>query len=163
MKALLTTLLYGAAGIAVGLGGYLLQRLLAPKAHPSSPDAHTPYECGEVPIGSAWQSWRWPFLPLATLLLLLEAEILFALPWVWVQKTLSPPMALIELLILVGPVGAAYAYLLWKGYLFPTSQKPPSSHLLPENYRHLQSYLVEHYNRIPAQNQKKALPLSREN
>jgi hypothetical protein len=60
-------------------------------------------------------------------------------------------------------VGAAYAYLLWKGYLFPTPQKPPSSHLLPENYRHLQSYLVEHYNRIPAQNQKKALPLSREN
>ncbi len=143
MKTLLITLIYGAAGIAVGWGGYLLQRLLAPKAPADSKDSQTPYECGEVPVGSAWQSWRWPFLPLATLLLLLEAEVIFALPWVWVQKTLSPLMALLELLLLSMPVGAAYAYLIRGGYLFPKSGSTRKDPALPAPYRDLQTYLLQ--------------------
>jgi len=144
MKALLTTLIYGAAGVAVGLGGYLLQRLLAPRLPADSKDSTTPYECGEFPVGSAWQSWRWPFLPLATLLLLLEAEVIFALPWVWVQKTLSPSMAFLELLLLSLPVGATYAYLLRKGYLFPKSGSTRKDSALAEPYRELQIYLLRH-------------------
>ncbi len=141
MKPLLITLIYGAAGVVVGLGGYLMQRLLAPRA-PSSPEAATPYECGEAPIGSAQQAWHWPFLPLATLLLLLEAEVLFALPWVWVQKTLSPPMALVELVILTLPIGAVYAYLMWKGYLFLKLTPPKRRTKLPDPYESLQAYLL---------------------
>ncbi len=143
MKAILVTLVYGAAGLAVGLGGYLLQRLLAPEAPADSPEAPTPYECGEVPVGSAWQSWRWPFLPLATLLLLLEAEVLFVLPWVWVQKTLSPLMALLELLLLSVPLGATYAYLIVKGYLFPKSGSTRRNTSLPAPYKDLQAYLLQ--------------------
>ena len=148
MKPLLITLLYGAAGVAVGLGGYLMQRLLSPKAPPSSPDAQTPYECGETPVDSAWQSWRWPFLPLATILLLLEAEVLFALPWVWVQKSLSPGMALTELSLLVGPIGAAYAYLLRGGYLF--AKPPRAARALPPIYQALQAHLLQQRRTTPS-------------
>lgn len=150
MKPLLVTLLYGAAGVAVGLGGYLMQRLLSPKAPPSSSDAQTPYECGEIPVDSAWQGWRWPFLRLATILLLLEAEVLFALPWVWVQKSLSPGMALTELILLVGPIGAAYAYLLRGGYLFPKSPPPRAARTLPPIYQELQAHLLEQRHIAPS-------------
>jgi len=121
MKPLLVTLLYGAAGMAVGLGGYLVQRLLSPKAPPPSPDAQTPYECGEAPIDSPWKEWAWPFLPLATILLLLEAEVLFLLPWVWAYRSLSFQTALLELFLVAIPIAAAYAYLLQAGYLISRS------------------------------------------
>ncbi len=150
MKPLLVTLLYGAAGVAVGLGGYLMQRLLSPKAPPSSSDAQTPYECGEAPIDAAWQGWRWPFLRLATILLLLEAEVLFALPWVWVQKSLSPGMALTELSLLVGPIGAAYAYLLRGGHLFPKPLPPRSARTLSHTYQELQAHLLQQRRTAPS-------------
>jgi len=158
MKPLLVTLLYGAAGVAVGLGGYLMQRLLSPKAPSSSPDAQTPYECGETPVGSAWQSWRWPFLPLATILLLLEAEVLFALPWVWVQKSLSPGMALAELILLVGPIGAVYAYLLRSGYLFPKPLPPRAAHPLPPIYQALQDHLLQQRRIAPSPSDSSVRP-----
>jgi len=142
MNALLITFIYGAAGLVIGLGGYLLQRLLAPGVPADSKESQTPYECGEVPVGSAWQGWRWPFLPHATLLLLLEAEVIFALPWVWVQKTLSTPMALLELLLLSLPVGATYAYLMRRGYLFPKSDSTRKDSPLPPPYEDLQAYLL---------------------
>ncbi len=150
MSAILTTLAYGAAGLVVGLGGYLLRRLLAPKAPSKASEAQTPYECGEVPVGSAWQSWRWPFLPLATVLLLLEAEVLFALPWVWVQKSLTRSMALLELVLLTVPIGVVYAYLLVKGYLFPKAGPTRRDYSLPSPYEDLHEYLLRQPNRRPS-------------
>jgi len=142
MKPLLVTLLYGAAGVAVGLGGYLVQRLLSPKAPPPSPDAQTPYECGEAPIDSPWKEWAWPFLPLATILLLLEAEVLFLLPWVWAYRSLSFQTALLELFLVAIPIAAAYAYLLQAGYLISKPNMKKHSSNIPQKYQDLQSYLL---------------------
>lgn len=131
------TLLFALLGVAVVVGGYLVQHFLAPKGPSPSP---TPYECGEKPSGSPWASFEWPFLRLAALLLLLEAEVLFALPWVWVQRELSQDLALAELVILLLPLSAAYIYLLRNGYFFP--EPTPPKHAWPPTYQALQKRLL---------------------
>ena len=143
MKPLLVTLLYGAAGVAVGLGGYLMQRLLSPQKRPASPQSQLPYECGEVPIGSPWETWTWSFLPLATILLLLEAEVLFLLPWVWAYRSLSFQTALLELFLIAVPIAAAYTCLLRTGHLISRPNPTRSSSSLSPKYQDLQSYLLQ--------------------
>ncbi len=142
MEALSVTILYMASGLFIGLGAYILQGLLAPRRQVSA-EGQIPYECGESPIGSAWQGWRWPFLRLAALLLLLEAEVLFALPWVWVQRTLDTRLALMELGLLTLPIAAAYIYLWRGGWLLPHLSRPLARSSLPASYQALQERL--HY------------------
>ncbi len=131
------TLWFGLLGIGLGLAGLLVQKLLAPRG---TPPASVAYECGEKPIGSPWAGFEWPFLHLAAILLLLEAEVLFTLPWVWVQRELNRNLALVELLILLLPLGAAYAYLLRNGYFIQDSK--PSPPKVPFTYQALQEKLL---------------------
>lgn len=93
---------------------YAMSKLVAPNC-PGGAKAF-PYECGEMPLGSAWTRFNVGYYVFALLFLLFEVEVVFLFPWAAVLKEVGLP-ALIEgavfLLILV--FGFAFAWR--KGYL----------------------------------------------
>ncbi|RMF53254.1 MAG: hypothetical protein D6750_01195, partial [Bacteroidetes bacterium] len=136
---LLIFLLYAGGAVGVGLAGLLLRRIVTTQAPPPSP---VPYECGEKPLGSAYAPFVWPYLRFVVLLLTLEAEVLLALPWVWVYRSLPAPLLWVEITLLAGPLAAIYAFA-WKvGWLSitPAPGRQPSS--FPSPYRQLNAYLA---------------------
>jgi NADH-quinone oxidoreductase subunit A len=102
------------AAVLFVLLNFTLSRLVAP-SNPGGAKAF-PYECGEVPLGSAWTRFNVGYYVFALLFLLFEVEVVFLFPWAVVLKQVGIP-ALAEggvfLLILV--FGFAFAWR--KGYL----------------------------------------------
>ena len=102
------------AAVLFVLLNYTLSRLVAP-SNPGGAKAF-PYECGEVPLGSAWTRFNVGYYVFALLFLLFEVEVVFLFPWAVVLKEIGVP-ALAEggvfLVILV--FGFAFAWR--KGYL----------------------------------------------
>jgi len=74
-------------------------------------DKYIPYECGEVPEGSAWIRFNIRFYVLALIFIIFDVEIVFLLPWAVVFKKLGP-FAYIEglIFILILAVGLAYVW-----------------------------------------------------
>ena len=93
---------------------YLLSKLVAPH-FPGGAKAF-PYECGEMPLGSAWTRFNVGYYVYALLFLIFEVEVVFVFPWAAVLREIGVP-ALVEggvfLVILV--FGFAFAWS--KGYL----------------------------------------------
>ncbi|MHB8835078.1 MAG: NADH-quinone oxidoreductase subunit A [Candidatus Methylomirabilia bacterium] len=102
------------AAVLFVLFAFTLSRLVAP-SQPGGAKAF-PYECGEVPLGSAWTRFNVGYYVFALLFLLFEVEVVFLFPWAVVLKEIGVP-ALVEggvfLVILV--FGFAFAWR--KGYL----------------------------------------------
>jgi NADH-quinone oxidoreductase subunit A len=102
------------AAVIFVLFAFSLSRLVAPR-NPGGAKAF-PYECGEVPLGSAWTRFNVGYYVFALLFLLFEVEVVFLFPWAVVLKQIGMP-ALVEggvfLVILV--FGFAFAWR--KGYL----------------------------------------------
>jgi NADH-quinone oxidoreductase subunit A len=102
------------AAVLFVLLNFTLSRLVAPH-NPGGAKAF-PYECGEVPLGSAWTRFNVGYYVFALLFLLFEVEVVFLFPWAVVLKEIGVP-ALVEggvfLVILV--FGFAFAWR--KGYL----------------------------------------------
>jgi len=102
------------AAVLFVLFAFTLSRLVAPN-NPGGAKAF-PYECGEVPLGSAWTRFNVGYYVFALLFLLFEVEVVFLFPWAVVLKEIGVP-ALVEggvfLVILV--FGFAFAWR--KGYL----------------------------------------------
>ena len=102
------------AAVLFVLFAFTLSRLVAPH-NPGGAKAF-PYECGEVPLGSAWTRFNVGYYVFALLFLLFEVEVVFLFPWAVVLKQIGVP-ALVEggvfLVILV--FGFAFAWR--KGYL----------------------------------------------
>jgi NADH-quinone oxidoreductase subunit A len=102
------------AAVLFVLFAFTLSRLVAP-SNPGGAKAF-PYECGEVPLGSAWTRFNVGYYVFALLFLLFEVEVVFLFPWAVVLKEIGVP-ALAEggvfLVILV--FGFAFAWR--KGYL----------------------------------------------
>src|SRR5512146_2394498 len=88
----------------------LLSRLIQARGRPGS-DKYIPYECGEVPEGSAWIRFNIRFYVLALIFIIFDVEIVFLLPWAVVFKKLGS-FAFIEGLIFIGilVVGLAYVW-----------------------------------------------------
>lgn len=131
-------LLYVALGAVVVLGGLGMRVIFQRKG--ASPPSPEPYECGEKPIGSPYSPFLWPFLRIAAFLLVLEAEVILALPWVWVQKSLSTPLFWTELIFLTLPLVGLYLYVLRSGWL--EFSPPKKRATLPPAYRQLNAYLT---------------------
>ncbi len=93
----------------------LLSRLIQPKGKPGA-DKYIPYECGEVPEGSAWIRFNIRFYVLALIFIIFDVEIVFLLPWAVVFKGLGP-FAFIEGLIFIGILVVGLAYVWQKGDL----------------------------------------------
>jgi len=93
----------------------ILSRLIQPKGLPGI-DKYIPYECGEVPEGSAWIRFNIRFYVFALIFIIFDVEIVFLLPWAVVFKRLGL-FAFIEGLIFIGILIAGLAYVWKKGDL----------------------------------------------
>ena len=93
----------------------LLSRLIQPKGTAGA-DKYIPYECGELPEGSAWIRFNIRFYVLALIFIIFDVEIVFLLPWAVVFKRLGS-FAFIEGLIFIGILLVGLAYVWKKGDL----------------------------------------------
>ena len=93
----------------------VLSRLIQSKGQPGA-DKYIPYECGEVPEGSAWIRFNIRFYVLALIFIIFDVEIVFLLPWAVVFKRLGS-FAFIEGLIFIGILVVGLAYVWKKGDL----------------------------------------------
>jgi NADH-quinone oxidoreductase subunit A len=93
----------------------LLSRLIQAKGKPGD-DKYIPYECGELPEGSAWIRFNIRFYVLALIFIIFDVEIVFLLPWAVVFKRLGS-FAFIEGLIFIGILLVGLAYVWKKGDL----------------------------------------------
>lgn len=88
----------------------VLSRLIQAKGIPGT-DKFIPYECGEIPEGSAWIRFNIRFYVVALIYIIFAVEIVFLLPWAVVFKRLGS-FAFIEGVIFIGilVVGLAYVW-----------------------------------------------------
>jgi NADH-quinone oxidoreductase subunit A len=93
----------------------VLSRLLQAKGAPGK-DKFIPYECGEIPEGSAWIRFNIRFYVVALIFIIFDVEIVFLLPWAVVFKRLGT-FAFIEGLIFIGILVVGLAYVWKKGDL----------------------------------------------
>jgi NADH:ubiquinone oxidoreductase subunit 3 (subunit A) len=92
-----------------------LSRLIQPKGKPG-PDKYIPYECGELPEGSAWIRFNIRFYVVALIFIIFDVEIMFLLPWAVIFKKLGI-FAFLEGLIFIGILAVGLAYVWKKGDL----------------------------------------------
>jgi len=93
----------------------VLSRLIQSKGQPGT-DKYIPYECGEVPEGSAWIRFNIRFYVFALIFIIFDVEIVFLLPWAVVFKRLGA-FAFIEGLIFIVILVVGLAYVWKKGDL----------------------------------------------
>jgi NADH-quinone oxidoreductase subunit A len=92
-----------------------LSSLIQAKGLPGA-DKFIPYECGEIPEGSAWIRFNIRFYVVALIYIIFDVEIIFLLPWAVVFKRLGA-FAFIEGLIFIGILVVGLAYVWQKGDL----------------------------------------------
>jgi NADH-quinone oxidoreductase subunit A len=92
-----------------------LSRLIQPEGKPG-PDTYIPYECGEVPEGTAWIRFNIRFYVFALVFIIFDVEIVFLMPWAVVFKQLGS-FAFIEGLVFIGILVVGLAYVWKKGDL----------------------------------------------
>ncbi len=108
-------------GIAVALflGGHFASVLLAPKkpSHLKS----TPYECGEVPVGSAWSMFNVRFYVVGLIFIIFDVESVLMFPVVSIFRQMvemgQGGYALIVLLSFISVLVEGIAYCWKKGDL----------------------------------------------
>ena len=110
-----SVLIFFVIGLALMAFALILSKLLQPAAK-DAPDKYIPYECGEVPQGSAWIRFNIRFYVCALVFIIFDVEIIFLLPWAVVFKELGP-FAFIEGLIFIGILAIGLAYVWKKGDL----------------------------------------------
>jgi NADH-quinone oxidoreductase subunit A len=93
----------------------LLSRLIQAKGMPGG-DKFIPYECGEIPEGSAWIRFNIRFYVVALIFIIFDVEIVFLLPWAVVFKKLGS-FAFIEGIVFIGILAVGLAYVWKKGDL----------------------------------------------
>jgi NADH-quinone oxidoreductase subunit A len=81
-----------------------------------TPDKLRPYECGEIPVGSAWIQFNIRFYVVALIFIIFDVEIVFLLPWAVVFKKLGA-FAFYEGLIFIAILVVGLAYVWSKGDL----------------------------------------------
>ena len=108
-------LIFFVVGLAILVFTLVFSRLLQPEPV-DAPDKYIPYECGEVPEGSAWIRFNIRFYVCALIFIIFDVEIIFLLPWAVVFKTLGP-FAFAEGLIFIGILAIGLAYVWKKGDL----------------------------------------------
>ena len=97
---------FAVMAVAFGFGGITLGQIAGPKL-PSAAKS-TIYECGELPIGSAWFNFNPRFYLIALVFVIFEVEIALTFPVVvvykdWVAQGMGLGLvALGELLLFVG-------------------------------------------------------------
>jgi NADH-quinone oxidoreductase subunit A len=127
---------FAVMAIAFGFGGITIGQIAGPKL--PTPEKSIIYECGELPIGSAWFNFNPRFYLIALVFVIFEVEIALTFPVVVVYKAWvarSPQMAavaLVELLLFTAilVVGLAWVWvhgdLEWVKKLARVAPPPPA-------------------------------------
>lgn len=105
-------------GILFVAGGLIANWALSPKR--PSLAKNMPYECGEIPIGSAWMQFHVGYYLIALVFVLFEVEVAFLFPWAAVYKSLSGAemwTSLAAVGLFIGVLALADAYAWKKGAL----------------------------------------------
>ncbi len=110
-----SVLIFLGVGFVLLAVALILSRLLQPEGK-DLPDKYIPYECGEVPQGSAWVRFNIRFYVCALIFIIFDVEIIFLLPWAVVFRTLGP-FAFVEGLIFITILAIGLAYVWKKGDL----------------------------------------------
>lgn len=78
-ELVLVVLIFLAAGLTLLAANLVVGRLVRPDR--PSPEKGEVYECGEVPVGSAWVQFDLRFYVVALLFVIFDVEIAFFFPW----------------------------------------------------------------------------------
>jgi NADH-quinone oxidoreductase subunit A len=108
-------LVFLVAGFLILAFVLVLSRLIQPEGKPGD-DKYIPYECGEVPEGSAWIRFNIRFYVFALIFVIFDVEIVCLLPWAVVFRRLGA-FAFVEGLIFIGILVVGLAYVWKKGDL----------------------------------------------
>ena len=95
-------------------GGLVASRLVAP--HRPGGQKNEPYECGEIPLGSAWVQFNVAYYLTALLFLVFDVEAAFLYPWAVVFREFGVA-GLVEAFIFVMVLVVALVYAWRKGVL----------------------------------------------
>jgi len=106
-----SVLLFFVVGLIFLAFTLLLSRLIQSKGVLGS-EKFIPYECGELPEGSAWIRFNIRFYVLALIFIIFDVEIVFLLPWAVVFRKLGT-FAYIEGFIFIAILVVGLAYV-WK-------------------------------------------------
>ncbi len=96
-------------GVLFVLFVFSLARLVRP--HHPNPDKLESYECGELPVGSAWVQYNVRYYLFALIFVIFDVEIVFLFPWAVVYRSLGF-FAFIEMIIFLAILifGLMYAW-----------------------------------------------------
>ena len=114
MLEYLPVLLFVAVGLGFGAVTIAASSLIVPRR--VSPEKTSAYECGVDPVGDARGRFSVKFYMVAVLFILFDIEAVFLYPWAVSFHALGL-YGLIEMVLFIGTVFIAYAYVWRRGGL----------------------------------------------
>ena len=93
----------------------IIQSIISPTQNKGG-EKLIPYECGELPEGSAWVKFNIRFYVIALIFLIFDVEIVFLFPWAVVYQELGL-LAFIEAFLFVLILVVGFIYIWAKGDL----------------------------------------------
>ena len=93
----------------------VIQYLISPRDNKGG-EKLIPYECGELPEGSAWVKFNIRFYIIALIFIIFDVEVIFLFPWAVVYQELGL-LAFIEAFIFVLILVVGFGYVWIKGDL----------------------------------------------
>ena len=93
----------------------VIQYLISPRNNKGG-DKLIPYECGELPEGSAWVKFNIRFYIIALVFIIFDVEVIFMFPWAIVYKEYGF-LGFIEMLLFVSILLVGFFYVWKKGDL----------------------------------------------
>lgn len=108
-------LVFLAVGVAFVVVNYFIPQLISPKS--TGERRRSPYESGEVPVGSAWIQFDISYYLFALIFIAFDVEVAFLFPVLVVFREVGSLAALIELAIFMAILSFAIFYA-WRKGLF---------------------------------------------
>ena len=93
----------------------VIQYLISPRDNKGG-EKLTPYECGEIPEGSAWVKFNIRFYIIALIFIIFDVEIIFMFPWAIVYKEFGL-LGFVEMLLFILVLLVGFFYVWKKGDL----------------------------------------------
>ena len=93
----------------------IIQSIISPKQNKGG-EKLIPYECGELPEGSAWVKFNIRFYVIALIFIIFDVEVVFMFPWATVFNE-NQLFYFIEMFIFMGILLVGLAYVWIKGDL----------------------------------------------
>ena len=93
----------------------IIQSIISPKQNKGG-DKLIPFECGELPEGSAWVKFNIRFYVIALIFIIFDVEVVFMFPWATIFNE-NQLFYFIEMFIFMGILLVGLAYVWVKGDL----------------------------------------------